>query len=204
MLMLVLLNVSDNSRWLCGGLFFMFWYLAQGISIKNYLKILIYLQMPKWIWTKPNKPKQSQDLFIQFSVGKKSCFNIFNCCCNWGWLQCSKQKISANLWMLNFWFWKCEDPVVDEYCYNYAHFVMQSELPDLVLHFCVLYFFSIVFKTRKSVEEYKTGHRHSCEGQLEASHWSHCSLLCCNWLFRNENGEAGMRRQTPLDGSTVF
>lgn len=81
---------------------------------------------------------------------------------------------------------------------------MQSELPDLVLLFYVLYFFSIVFKTRKSIEEYNTGHRHSCESQLEALHWFHCSLLCCNWLFRNENGETGMRKRSPLDGSTDF
>lgn len=74
MLMLVFLNVCDNSGWLCGGLFFMFWYLGRGISIKNYSKIWIDLQMPEWIWTKPNKPKQLQDLFIQFSVGKKIMF----------------------------------------------------------------------------------------------------------------------------------
>lgn len=45
---------------------------------------------------------------------------------------------------------------------------MQSELPDPVFHFCVLYFFSIVFKTGKSIEEYKTGHKGSCESRTEA------------------------------------
>jgi len=48
------------------------------------------------------------------------------------------------------------------------HNANQCELPESAFHLYVLYFFSIVFKTRKSVEEYKTGYMGSCESQTEA------------------------------------
>lgn len=58
-----------------------------------------------------------------------------------------------------------------------AHVVQRKVNYQILYSTCVLYFFSIVFKTRKSIEEYKTGHKGSCESQTEA--YSTGSIAVC-------------------------
>lgn len=50
------------------------------------------------------------------------------------------------------------------------------KLPDAILHFSVQDF-PVVFKTRKSIEEHKTGHMGPCESHTGASSTA-SSALC--------------------------
>lgn len=142
---------------------------------------------------KPN-PKQPPN---QLSVREKYLSKYLIPYLNWGWVECLKQSISLNL---KVQFLKTECPEA-EYSCSYTHFTVESELPDPISHFDGQY---IVFKTRNSIEQHKTGHGYLRKSDWGLLHCFQCSLLCCNWLFWDETGETGMLRQRPLDGPTSF
>lgn len=111
--------------------------------------------------------------------------------------------------MFDFCFWKCKD---------FMGWLIISTVPVAqckakrimrpCIHSCALCYFSTVLKARKKAAYggvLNLRHMGRCVSQMKEGllHWFRCCLLCCYWLFWDENGETWMVKR-PLDGSTVF